>query len=71
MKSHARGVKQDKERVRQRKTNRRVFVISSESEELTLSTSKTNFILAHKNKVIKAKTIQALDFIKLYSFAWC
>ena len=71
MKSHAKGVThQDKERVRRGKTNQRVFVISSESEELTLSTSKTNLVLTHEDKVIKAETIQALDFIQSnYSFA--
>ena len=65
VKSHAKGVThQDKERVRQGKTNQRVFVISSESEELTLSTSKTNLVLTNEDKVIKAETIQALDFIQ-------
>ena len=63
-KSHAKGVThQDKERVRRGKTNPRVFVISSESEELTLSTYKTNLVLTHEDKVIKAETIQALVFI--------
>ena len=60
MKSHKKGViHQGKERVRQGKTNQKVFVISIESEEFTLSTSKTN-----RNKVIKAETIQALNFIQ-------
>ena len=60
MKSHKKGViHQGKERVRQGKTNQKVFVISIESEEFTLSTSKTN-----RNKVIKAETIQALNFIR-------
>ena len=70
-KSHAKGVThQDKERVRRGKTNRRLFVICSDFEELTLSTSKTNLVLTHKDKVIKAETIQALDFIQSnYSFA--
>ena len=60
VKSHAKGVThQDKECVRQGKTNQRVSVISSESEELTLSTSKTNLVLIHEDKVIKAETIQS------------
>ena len=71
VKSHAKGVKhQDKERVRCEKTNHRVFVISSESEELTLSTSKTNLVHTNEDKLIKVETIQALDFIQSnYSFA--
>ena len=71
VKSHAKGVKhQDKERVRWEKTNHRVFVISSESEELTLSTSKTNLVHTNEDKLIKVETIQALDFIQSnYSFA--
>ena len=70
-KSHVKGVThQDKERVRRGKTNQRVFVISSEFEELTLSTSKINLVLTHEDKVIKAETIQPLDFIQSnYSFA--
>ena len=65
VKSHAKGVThQDKEHVRRGKINQRVFVISSESEELTLSTSKTSIVLTHEDKVIKAETIQALDFIQ-------
>ena len=65
MKSHAKGVThQDKERVRQGKTNQRGFVISGKSEELTLSTSKTNLVLTHEDKVIKGEATQAFDFIQ-------
>ena len=65
VKSHAKGVThQDKERVRRGKANQKVFIISSESEELTLSTSKTNLVLSHEDKVIKVETTQALDFIQ-------
>ena len=71
MKSHAKGVThQDKERLRQGKPNRRGFFISSESEGLTISTSKTNVVLIHKDKLIKAETVQAVEFIQSnYSFA--